>query len=44
MSTGKTGDEAFAILREVSQRRNRKIRDIAADLVADAERRARADD
>ena len=38
---GRTGDEAFDLLRSVSQRTNRKLHDVAADLVAAAEARAR---
>lgn len=40
MSTGKTGEQAFEILKRASQRENRKLRDIAADLIAEAEKRA----
>lgn len=40
MSTGKTGDQAFEVLKRASQRENRKLRDIAADLIAEAEKRA----
>ncbi len=40
MSTGVNSDQAFELLRKASQRENRKLRDIAVDLVADAERRA----
>jgi GAF domain-containing protein len=35
---GCTADEAFALLRTTSQRANRKIRDIAAEIVAQASR------
>ena len=40
MSTGVTGDEAFALLRKASQRENRKLHLVAGELVAEAERRA----
>ena len=40
MSTGLTSDAAFDMLRKASQRENRKLHQIAADLVANAERRA----
>jgi GAF domain-containing protein len=40
MSTGLSSDAAFDALRKASQRRNRKLHDIAADIVADAEARA----
>lgn len=40
MSTGLTSNGAFDVLRRVSQRENRKLHAVAADLVADAERRA----
>lgn len=40
MSTGKTGEQAFEILKRASQRQNRKLRDVAADLIAEAEKRA----
>lgn len=40
MSTGMTSDAAFDVLRRVSQRENRKLHQVAAGLVADAERRA----
>lgn len=40
MSTGMTSDAAFDELRKSSQRRNRKLHDIAAELVAEADRRA----
>lgn len=42
MSTGITANSAFEALRKASQRQNRKLHDIAADIVADAERRAGA--
>ena len=44
MATGMTADEAFAALRTTSQRRNRKIHDVAADLIAESERRASSPD
>jgi GAF domain-containing protein len=40
MATGLTSDAAFDVLRKASQRENRKIHLVAADLVAEAERRA----
>ncbi|HUP86508.1 MAG TPA: GAF and ANTAR domain-containing protein [Acidimicrobiales bacterium] len=40
IAQGRTGDDAFDVLRKASQRENRKLRDIAADLVGAAERRA----
>jgi GAF domain-containing protein len=40
MSTGLTSDASFDVLRKASQRQNRKLNDIAAELVAEAERRA----
>ena len=40
MATGVTSDAAFDLLRKASQRQNRKLRDVASDLVAEAERRA----
>lgn len=40
MSTGLTSDGAFDMLRKASQRENRKLHQIAADLVERAERRA----
>jgi GAF domain-containing protein len=40
MSTGLTSAAAFDMLRKASQRENRKLQQIAADLVAEAERRA----
>ena len=40
MASGMTSDAAFAALRQASQRRNRKLVEIAAELVAEAERRA----
>lgn len=43
MATGMTSDAAFDALRRASQHRNRKLHSIAADIVAEAERRARAD-
>lgn len=42
MSGGITSDQAFDLLRKASQRENRKLRDIAADVIDAAERRARA--
>lgn len=42
MAGGRTGAEAFEILKRASQRENRKVRDVAADVVAEAERRARS--
>jgi len=42
MSTGLTSAAAFDLLRKASQRENRKLHQIAAQLVADAERRASA--
>ena len=42
MAGVRTADDAFEILRRASQRENRKVRDVAADVVAEAERRARA--
>ena len=44
MSTGLTSDEAFEVLKKASQRQNRKLHNIAADLVAEAERRASTGD
>jgi GAF domain-containing protein len=38
-ATGCTPDEAFDVLVEQSQQENRKVRDIAAEIVADAQRR-----
>jgi GAF domain-containing protein len=40
MARGQSSDEAFEVLRRASQRENRKVREIAADVVAEAERRA----
>ena len=40
MSTGITSSAAFELLRTASQRRNRKLHAIAADIVSEAERRA----
>lgn len=40
MSTGLTSDAAFDVLRKASQRENRKVHQIAVDLVAESERRA----
>lgn len=40
MSTGLTSDAAFEVLRKASQRQNRKLQLVAADVVAEAERRA----
>lgn len=40
MSTGLTADNAFEALKKASQRQSRKLHDIAAGIVADAERRA----
>src|SRR4051812_48902594 len=40
-STGCTREEAFDILRRASQRSNRKLREVAQDIVEAAERRAR---
>jgi GAF domain-containing protein len=40
MATGMTSDAAFDALRKASQRRNRKLRDVAAEIIAQAERRA----
>lgn len=37
MATGLTSDAAFDVLRKASQRENRKIHLVAADLVADAD-------
>ncbi len=34
MQRGCTADEAFAVLREVSQNRNNKLRDVATSTVA----------
>ena len=42
MSNGLTSDAAFDVLRKASQRQNRKLHQIAVDLVAEAERRATA--
>ena len=42
MSGGITSDQAFDLLRKVSQRENRKLRDVAAQVIDAAERRARA--
>jgi len=42
MAGGRTADEAFDILKRASQRENRKVREVAADVVAEAERRARS--
>ena len=42
MAAGHTGDEAFDLLRRASQRENRKVRLVADDVVAEAERRARS--
>ncbi len=39
MAGGHTGDEAFDMLKRASQRQNRKLRDIAGDIVSKAERR-----
>lgn len=44
MATGLTSAAAFDLLRKASQRENRKLRDVAAALVADAERRASSTD
>ncbi|HUP85737.1 MAG TPA: GAF and ANTAR domain-containing protein [Acidimicrobiales bacterium] len=41
MASGLTSEAAFAALRNTSQRRNRKLRDIAAEVIAEAECRAR---
>jgi AmiR/NasT family two-component response regulator len=38
---GYSDDEAFAALRDASMRQNRKVRDIAADVVRSARDRAR---
>jgi AmiR/NasT family two-component response regulator len=38
---GYSDDEAFGVLRDASMRQNRKLRDIAADLVRSARHRAR---
>lgn len=40
---GINGAEAFELLRHISQNRNRKIRDIAREMVTRAERTARSD-
>ena len=40
MAGGRTADEAFAHLRLDSQHQNRKLRDVASDVVVEAERRA----
>ena len=40
MAGGRTGDAAFQELRRRSQDTNRKLRDVASDIVADAESRA----
>ncbi len=40
MSTGLTAEAAFHMLRKASQRENRKLHQVATDLVANAERRA----
>ena len=40
MGTGMSSNAAFEALRQASQRRNRKLSEIAAELVAEAERRA----
>ena len=40
MSTGLSADAAFDVLKKASQSQNRKLRDVAADIVAEAERRA----
>lgn len=37
MAGGRTANEAFDILKRASQRENRKVRDVAADVVAEAE-------
>ena len=39
---GRTGDEAFDLLRSASQRTNTKLRDVAAQLVAQAEQRSQS--
>lgn len=44
MSNGLTSEAAFDVLRKASQRQNRKLQHVAADLVAQAERRATASD
>lgn len=41
MAGGRTANDAFEILKRASQRENRKVREVAADVVAEAERRAR---
>lgn len=41
MAQGRSGDEAFEVLRTRSQHDNRKLRDIASDVVAEAEERAK---
>jgi AmiR/NasT family two-component response regulator len=38
---GYSDDEAFEVLRTASMRQNRKLRDIAADMVRNARQRAR---
>jgi len=40
MAPGRSSEDAFDLLRRVSQRENRELREIAADVVAEAERRA----
>jgi GAF domain-containing protein len=42
MAGGRTADEAFEILRDTSQHQNRKLRDVANEVVADAGRRGLA--
>jgi GAF domain-containing protein len=42
MAAGRSPDEAFDVLKRASQRENRKLRDIATDLIVEAERRRNA--
>lgn len=43
MATGITSDAAFDLLRNASQRQNRKLHDIAAEIVERAEKRAKSE-
>lgn len=42
MAGGLTSDEAFDRLRKISQHTNRKLRDVAADVIAETQRRSEA--